>query len=216
MFHSVELSKAAPNENPSPTPVRRDAASGMIPLAACLCSGPRTCPASVALHRWIIVYRARPCPSPPFISNNTFRCPRLLSARMMSPFLLLPTPERGVGGAPGGAHLVSSFALARRESRVSETRHIPLRPGRRPSALHRGDFRPPGRRVISGCANRIGVATCPGTGRKAWPGPGPPVPRFAPQRRDATPRSALQDRLRKTPLMSEDANLSSMGAICSQ
>jgi hypothetical protein len=141
------------------------------------------------------------------ISNSTFRCPRLLSARMMSPFLLLPTPERGVGGAPGGAHLASSFALARRESRVSETQHIPLRPGRRPSALHRGDFRPPGRRVISGCANRIGVATCPETGRKAWPGPGPPVPRFAPQRRDATPRSALQDRLRKTPLMSEDANL---------
>jgi hypothetical protein len=108
-------------------------------------------------------------------------------------FLLLPTPERGAGGAPGGAHLASSFALARRESRVSETRHIPLRPGRRPSALHRGDFRPPGLRVISGCANRISVATCPKTGRKAWPGPGPPVPRFAPQRRDATPRSAFSD-----------------------
>jgi hypothetical protein len=150
---------------------------------------------------------ARSCPSPFHLEQHLSLSAAPWRTDDVSFLSLVPTPERGVGGAPGGAHLASSFALARRESRVSETRHIPLRSGRRPSALHRGDFRPPGRRVISGCANRIGVATCPETGRKAWPGPGPPVPRFAPQRRDATPRSALKDRLRKTPLMSEDANL---------
>jgi hypothetical protein len=38
---------------------------------------------------------------------------------------------------------------------------IPLRSGRRPSALHRGDFRPRDQRFNSGSVHRIRVATCP-------------------------------------------------------
>ena len=188
MFHSVELSKAAPNENPSPTPVTRDAASGMIPLAACLCSGPRTCPASVALHRWIIVYRARPCPSPPFISNNTFRCPRLLSARMMSPFLLLPTPERGVGGAPGGAHLVSSSrlrgaraALAKRDTSRCDRDGAPRR-----STV--AIFGP--RDDASSPAVRTGSALRRARGQAARPGRVPDLPCRGSRRGGGTPLPA--------------------------
>ena len=100
-------------------------------------------------------------------------------------------PQRGGGGAPTGA-LFCYVARARRDDRVSETRAVPLQPGRPLGA--------PSWRFSAGdpCCrlrqwHRSRPATCPHqTLRPDGRGPGPPALRFAPQSRDATPRSIVR------------------------
>jgi hypothetical protein len=90
--------------------------------------------------------------------------------------------------APRGAHW-SSITLARRDSRVCETRRIPLRPGRRPSALHRGDFRP--RDYASSPAGATaGSASRRARGRTVRPGRVPRLPRRGSRRSHGTPLPA--------------------------
>ena len=108
-------------------------------------------------------------------------------------------PERGADGAPTGA-LFSCVARARRDH------HAPVRPGPL-SALHRGDFRPGTRAGSSGSgtgsAQRL-VRRRPkpgGTGSRASRG----AVRAAAAGRHSSLR--LKDRLRTTPLMSQDRNL---------
>ena len=68
--------------------------------------------------------------------------------------------------------------------------------------LHRGDFRSGGRASISGISSGSVQRCSSQPGRRAWRA----VSRtsrargYEPRPQDATPRSAFQDRLRKTPL----------------
>jgi hypothetical protein len=103
-----------------------------------------------------------------------------------------PTPRSRGSEAPRGAHW-SSITLARRDSRVCETRRIPLRPGRRPSALHRGDFRP--RDYASSPAGATaGSASRRARGRTVRPSRVPHLPRRGSRRSHGTPlpRSAFR------------------------
>jgi hypothetical protein len=109
-------------------------------------------------------------------------------------------PERGVDGAPTGA-LLSCVARARRDH------HAPVRPGPL-SALHRGDFRPGTRAGSSGSGT--GSAQRPvrrrtKARRDGVPGPPRGAVRAAVAGRHSLLR--LKDRLRTTPLMSQDMNL---------
>jgi hypothetical protein len=104
----------------------------------------------------------------------------------------LPHPRRGVDGAPTDA-LFLSVAPATRDHPV------PGRPGPL-SALHRGDFRMRTHEVGSRQWDRS-RSDCPRQAVTAWrSGSGPPVVAVRAAAWDATPRSAFQDRLRKTPL----------------
>jgi hypothetical protein len=115
-------------------------------------------------------------------------------------------PERGGGGAPTGA-LFCYVARARRDDRVSETRAVPLQPGRPLGA--------PSWRFSAGdpCCrlrqwHRSRPATCPHqTLRPDGRGPGPPALRFAPQSRDAHSPLHRQDRLRRRPLRARMRNV---------
>ena len=106
-------------------------------------------------------------------------------------FLFQVLPQRGGGGAPTGA-LFCYVARARRDDRVSETRAVPLQPGRPLGA--------PSWRFSAGdpCCrlrqwHRSRLATCPHQAiQPDGRGPGPPALRFAPQSRDATPRSIVR------------------------
>jgi hypothetical protein len=83
----------------------------------------------------------------------------------------------------------------------------PVASGTLLSALHRGDFRPGPTPSSPAVGHRI-RSDCPRQATRAWRSePEPPVALVGPQPRDATPRSAFGNRLRKTPLLSEDANL---------
>jgi len=146
----------------------------------------------------------RLCPPPAFAKLRRASEPAAFSLRDDG----LPSPRRGVDGAPTDA-LFLSVAPATRDHPV------PGRPGPL-SALHRGDFRMRTHEVGSRQWNRS-RSDCP---RQALMpgGRGPDLPtlRFAPQSWDATPRSAFQDRLRKTPSMSEDGNLCTINSLRSQ
>ena len=123
---------------------------------------------------------------------------RKRAGRFQPPRRRIPSPRRGVDGAPTDA-LFLSVAPATRDHPV------PGRPGPL-SALHRGDFRMRTHEVGSRQWNRS-RSDCP---RQALMpgGRGPDLPtlRFAPQSWDATPRSVFQDRFWKTPPLSQDAN----------
>ena len=105
------------------------------------------------------------------------------------------------------AHSSSCVARARRDNRVSETRAVPLRPGRPlgapPWRFSAGD---PRRHLRQW--HRICAAACPPPGaRPGWTGSR--ASRGAVRAAAAGRHSSLrlQDRLRTTPLMSEDANV---------
>ncbi len=89
-------------------------------------------------------------------------CARVLSS------LFAPDPETKGRAERREARTGLLVTLARRDSRVSGTRRIPLRPGRRPSALHRGDFRPRNPCCHLRQCRRIRSAPCPRPGHAAW------------------------------------------------
>ena len=107
-------------------------------------------------------------------------------------------PRRGVDGAPTGA-----LSLLSRLRDATIRRVGAARPDRdaRLSALHRGDFRP-GAALPSPALPPEPYSELLAPGHHAWRA----VSRtsrargYAPRPQDATPRSAFQDRLRKTPL----------------
>ena len=132
--------------------------------------------------------------------------PRRVCASGFVSFPSHPSPKRGGGGAPTGA-LFCYVARARRDDRVSETRAVPLQPGRPLGA--------PSWRFSAGdpCCrlrqwHRSRPATCPASD---------PTVRWARSRTSrAAVRAAIagrhsplhrQDRLRRTPPPSEDAIL---------
>ena len=153
----------------------------------------------LGLH--LFLHLEPPLPSP----SRATRCPSS-AARLRADHLLsfvVPTP-RGVGGAPGGALSVRSrlrgatTALARR----GPSRAIGTAP--RGAPPWRFSARDP-RRAISDSARRMRAAPLPAAGPQGPAGGVPNLPRlrFAPQRGDATPRSACKTSP-ETPLMSGD------------
>ena len=99
------------------------------------------------------------------------------------------------------AHLSLVVAFARRRRpRSVEAAARPMTRDARLSALHRGDFRLRTHDAVSRQWHRS-RSDCPRqASMPGGRGPDLPTLRFAPQPQDATPRSAFQDRLRKTPL----------------
>ena len=63
------------------------------------------------------------------VTQHSLLHSRAAFVRRGSSFLSHPSPKRGGGGAPTGA-LFCYVARARRDDRVSETRAVPLQPGR--------------------------------------------------------------------------------------
>jgi hypothetical protein len=88
--------------------------------------------------------------------------------------------------------LLSYVARARRDDRVSETRAVPLQPGR-PLGAPSWRFSAGDPRCRLRQWHRSRPATCPHQAiRPDGRGPGPPALRFAPQSRDTTPRSIVR------------------------
>ena len=172
-----QVAHRAPNENPSRAPAMPDATPQLVYMTcrafmrrsadltggrrASLRSSARTCARRRRCQRFVDP-GFRPCS----LHRITFRFRAAVGARIM----LFPcaNPERGVGGAPGGAHW-SSVTLARRDNRVGDTRRIPLRPGRRHSALHRGDFRPRDHASTPAVSTGSTLRLARRPDRKTWP-----------------------------------------------
>jgi hypothetical protein len=137
-------------------------------------------------------------------SRRPFRCPRRLRADD-GPFVCA-YPERGVGGAPGGAHWSSCRACEARQPRERHAPH-PVATGTAPSALHRGDFRPRDHASWFRQCRRTMPRLPNGSAARPKPFGSRNLPAaVTPQSRDATTPLRLQASP-ETPLMSEDANL---------
>ena len=105
--------------------------------------------------------------------------------------MFAPTPARGRWSADRRTRLFHRACEARS---AALARHGPSRCNRDAlSALHRGDFRPGTRAVVSGSGTGADQrsARCRAV-RPGGRGPGPPAARFAPPPPDATPRSAVR------------------------
>ena len=138
------------------------------------------------------------------ISSHTFFLPpRRGRARIVScPSLCRP---REGWAERREAHFQSGRACEARQPRLRDAGR-PVRPGRRLAALRPWRFSAPDpRRAISDSARRMRAAPCPLPRRKARRAGSRTSRglRFAPQRGDATPRSACKTSP-ETPLMSED------------
>jgi hypothetical protein len=130
----------------------------------------------------------------------------LVSARRWargSSRFLLPTPNEGGGGAPRGATL---GLRSRWRGAMPRWQHaaIPLRSGRRPSALHRGDFRPRDHASTPAVSTGSTLRLAHRPARSDRLGPVPPAPGFA-STSHGTPRLAPSGGSSpETPLMSEN------------
>jgi hypothetical protein len=139
-------------------------------------------------------------------SNRTFRFPRRPSASASHPSCS-HRPRRG--GRWSADRRTRLFHRACEARSAALARHGPSRCNRDAlSALHRGDFRPGTRAVVSGSGTGADQrsARCRAV-RPGGRGPGPPALRFRAASR-GTPRLAPPaGSSPETPLMSEDTNL---------
>ena len=123
-----------------------------------------------------------------------------------------PTPKRGVGGAPTGASL-EHVALVGRDATLA--RRGPSRAtGRPPLGAPPWRCRP-GSASIAGTACRLRCEGSTQPGASARPRPRRLVSAVTSRGRRHSPLRR-QDRLRRTPLMSEDESVFSTAAFCSQ
>jgi hypothetical protein len=158
--------------DPGP-PMLREGPSGLLGMRRC-------CPSRDVTQRSLIRSQA-------YVSSF----PRRVCASGFVSFLRIHPRTRGWRSADRRT-LLCYVARARRDDRVSETRAVPLQPGRPLGA--------PSWRFSAGdpCCrlrqwHRSRPATCPRQPlRPDGRGPGPPALRFAPQSRDATPRSIVR------------------------
>ena len=126
--------------------------------------------------------------------------PRRVVAPGFSSFPFASIPEGGVGGAPTGALFRCRVCETRRSALVR--RGASHDAGRSPLGAPPWRFSAGGRASISGIASGSVQRCSSQPGRHAWRA----VSRtsrargYEPRPQDATPRSAFQDRLRKTPL----------------
>jgi|AmaraimetFIIA100_FD_contig_123_45218_length_2732_multi_7_in_1_out_1_2 hypothetical protein len=124
------------------------------------------------------------------------------------------TPERGV--AERREVRTYSSSRLRGATTALAKRGVPLRPGRRPSALHRGDFRP--RDYASSPAGAAaGSASRRARGRTMRSGRVPCLPRRGSRRSLGTPRPAPPSGSPpETPLKERGCESSTLTPTCSQ
>jgi hypothetical protein len=167
----------------------------MRPGRAATCQGPP--PASVSTFARCL---ARVIRTAPFVPRGALRRPRRVLQVRTDP------PARGRWSADRRTRLFHRACEARS---AALARHGPSRCNRDAlSALHRGDFRPGTRAVVSGSGTGADQrsARCRAV-RPGGRGPGPPALRFRAASR-GTPRLAPPaGSSPETPLMSEDTNL---------
>ncbi len=94
-----------------------------------------------------------------FHLDRPYRCPRRFCARMMS-CLFCADPERGVGGAPGGAHWSSRHACEARQPRWRNAAH-PVATGTAPLGAPPWRFSAAGPRVTCPTVPPDHAATSP-------------------------------------------------------
>jgi hypothetical protein len=133
-----------------------------------------------------------------------------------SAFLSRPSPWRG--GRSADRRTISVVALVRRDGSAPSGCGASHDAGRSPLGAPPWRFLAGGRASISGIASGSVQRCSSQPGRHAWRA----VSRtsrargYEPRPQDATPRSAFQDRLRKTPLHERGWNLCTINSLRSQ
>ena len=213
-----QVAHRAPNENPSRAPAMPDATPQVVYMTcrafmrrsadltggrrASLRSSARTC----ARRRTMSSIR-RPRLSSLLSPSHHLSFPRRLRlARIDCPRVCTSPRTRG-GWSAESAHWSSCHA-ARRDIRVSDTRRVPLRPGRASRRSTVAIFGRGTHAAVSGSGGRIRPATCPRPGHTAWRTGSRTSRGSGSRRRRGTPLPAPPaGSSPETPLMSEDANL---------
>jgi hypothetical protein len=234
-----QVAHPAPNENPSrpPAVAGRDVATPIYDVRR-LYAAERGF-AGVSLHFIVSIVSCRAHsimwgPSPLTVWHSSHPCSfhrhvivRFFRHPIISRFraafgariISFPCADPARGGRRSAARRTLGLR-SRWRGAMPRWRHaaIPLRPGSRPSALHRGDFRPRDHASTPAVFHRIHVATCPPARSQDLADWVPYLPRRG-SLPSATGRHAslrLQDRLRRRPLHERERIWCSIDALRSQ